>query len=399
MKMDVWSSSSSDCSEAERLFAAAESFVPRIRELAPRMRAERRLDDAMVDEMEAAGLFSVIVPKRWGGSGLGPHEACRITEIIGTADVSTGWVVGFYILHNWFLCKFPLSVQQTLYADRKSVRAPAVFGPPGEAVRVDGGYRVTGRWPYGTGAMHCSHVMVPAMVGEAMHWFIMPRDEVELMDDWRMEAMSATGSVTIAASDVFVADDWHCDINRLIGVGDYPGVGLHDEAVYQLPFTSLLMVSLSPCLGGLDRAVELGRERLATSMPLGTPRIQRAGARVRWAEAYETARVMRLIRDGVTNEVIGETLAGEPSTLESQARAQLHLVRFIHGIKEALRLLLDGLGSSTYRINDPIFCIAQDVSVLATHAHGPDYDVVMDRHARGLLGLGMEAGDPGTRLT
>ena len=41
----------------------------------------------------------------------------------------------------------------------------------------------------------------------------------------------------------------------------------------------------------------------------------------------------------------------------------------------------------------------QDVSTLATHAHGPDYDVVMDRHARGLLGLGAEPGDPGTRLT
>jgi alkylation response protein AidB-like acyl-CoA dehydrogenase len=397
--MDVGSSSSSDVKEAERLFAAAESFVPRIRELAPRMRADRRLDDALVEDMEAAGLFSVIVPKRWGGSGLGPQEACRITEIIGTADVSAGWVAGFYILHNWFLCKFPLAVQEALYAGRNSVRAPAVFGPPGTAVRAAGGYRVTGRWPYGTGAEHCSHVMVPAMVGEAMHWFIMPREQVELMDDWRMEAMSATGSISIAAADVFVADDWHCDINRLVGVTDYPGLGLHDEVVYRLPFTALLMVSLSPCLGGLDRAVAIARERLSTSMPLGLPRIQRAGARVRWAEAFETARVMRLIRDGVTEEVVRGALAGEPPSLEGEARAQLHLVRFIHGIKDALRLLLDGLGSSTYRTNDPIFCVAQDVSVLATHAHGPDYDVVMDRHARLLLGIGMEAGDPGTRLT
>jgi alkylation response protein AidB-like acyl-CoA dehydrogenase len=397
--MDVRTASSNDLDEAARLFAAAEGFVPRIRELAPRMRAERRLDAALVEDMEAAGLFSVIVPKRWGGSGLGPHEACRITEVIGTADISTGWVASFYILHNWFLCKFPLAVQETLFAERNSVRTPAVFGPPGAAERVAGGYRVTGRWPYGTGAMHCSHVMVPAMVGQEMHWFIAPRDQVELVDDWRMEAMSATGSVTIAARDLFVADDWHCDINRLVGISDYPGLGLHDEFVYRLPFTALLMVSLSPCLGGLDRAVQIARERLPASMPLGLPRIQRAGARVRWAEAYETSRVMRLIRDGVTDEVIRNTLSGEPATLKDEARAQLHLVRFVHGIKDALRLLLDGLGSSTYRADDPIFCIAQDVSVLATHAHGPDYDVVMDRHARLLLDIGMEAGDPGTRLT
>jgi alkylation response protein AidB-like acyl-CoA dehydrogenase len=397
--MSVGSPSAGEAREAERLFAAAAGFVPRIRELAPRMRADRKLDDALVEDMEAAGLFSVIVPKRWGGSGLGPHEACRITEILGTADASTGWVSGFYILHNWILCKFPLQVQEALYAGRNSVRAPAVFGPPGTAARVDGGYRVTGRWPYGSGAWHCSHVLVPAMVGEAMHWFIMPRAEVELVDDWRMEAMSATGSISIAANDVFVADGWHCDVNRLTGVNDYPGLGVHDELVYRLPFTALLMVSLSPSLGGLDRAVELARERLPTSMPLGQPRIQRAAARIRWAEAYERARVMRLVRDGATDEVMRLALAGEPTTLESEARAQLHLVHFIHGIKDALRLLVDGLGSSTYRADDPIFRITQDVSVLATHAHGPDYDVVMDRHARWLLGLGMEPGDPGTRLT
>jgi alkylation response protein AidB-like acyl-CoA dehydrogenase len=386
-------------SEAERLFAAAETFAPRIRELAPRMQAERRLDDALVEDMERAGLFSVMVPRRWGGSGLGPHEANRIAEIIGGADVSTGWVSAFYMLHNWFLCRFPLEVQQALYDGRSSVRAPAVFGPPGTAERVDGGYRVTGRWPYGTGAWHASHALVPAMVGTAMHWFIMRRAEVELIDDWRMEAMSATGSVTIAATDVFVADAWHCDINRLVSAADYPGAGLHDEPVYRLPFTALLMVSLSPCLGGLDRAVELAREKLPRSMPLGLPRIERPAARIRWAEAFEKARVMRLVRNGATDEAIRAAMAGEAPTPQSEARAQLHLVFFVHGVKDALRHLIDGLGSSTYRTNDPIFRITQDVGVLATHAQGPDYDVVMDRHARGLLGLGPEPGDPRTKLT
>ncbi len=386
-------------SEAERLYTAAESFLPRIREIAPRMQTERRLDDALIEDMERAGLFSVIVPKRWGGSGLGPHEANRLAEMIGSADTSTGWVSAFYMLHNWFLCKFAPDVQEELYAGRNSVRAPAVFGPPGTAVRDSGGYRVSGRWPYGTGAWHGSHALVPAMVGDAMHWFIMRRADVELIDDWHMEAMSATGSVTIAASNVFVADDWHCDIRRLVSAEGYPGAGFHNELVYRLPFTALLMVSLSPCLGGLDRAVELAREKLPRSMPLGIPRIERPAARIRWAEAYEKARVLRLVRDNVTEEAIRAGTAGEQPTPQSEAEAQLHLVFFVHGAKDALRQLIDGLGSSTYRRNDPIFRITQDVGVLATHAQGPDYDVVMDRHARGLLGLGAEQGDPRTKLT
>jgi alkylation response protein AidB-like acyl-CoA dehydrogenase len=385
--------------EAERLYAAAEEFVPRIGELAPDMRSRRRLDDGLIEDMERAGLFSVLVPRRWGGSGLGPHEAIRVSEIIGAADCSTGWVCSFYILHNWFLCKFPLAVQEALYDGRNSVRAPAVFGPPGKAERTAGGFRITGRWGYGTGAWHASHALVPAMVDQAMHWFIVAREDIEYIDDWHMEAMSATGSITLTADDLFVPDGWHCDINVLTGATGYPGDGLHDELAYRLPFTALLMVSLSPCLGALDRAVELARQKLPSSKPLGVARIERPASRVRWAEVYERARVLRLVRDGVTDEVIRSVLAGEEASPEAEARAQLHLVYFVHGIKDALRHLIDGLGSSTYRIDDPIFRITQDVSVLATHAQGPDYDVVMDRHARNLLGLGAEEGDPKTRLT
>src|ERR1019366_1418154 len=50
-----------------RLSEAALTFLPQIRHLARPMEMARRLDDVLVEAMEAAGLFSVIVPKRWGG--------------------------------------------------------------------------------------------------------------------------------------------------------------------------------------------------------------------------------------------------------------------------------------------------------------------------------------------
>lgn len=397
MTTHVGSLSSAEASLAEHAYEAAHSFAPRIMDLAPRMRTERRLNDQLIEDMDKAGLFSVLVPKRWGGAGLGPREANKITEIIGAADCSTGWVASFFMLHNWFLCKFPRETQEVLYAGRNSVLAPAVFGPAEPAKPVKGGYRVSGRWPYATGAWHGSHALVPAMVGEALHWFIIPRESYELIDDWYVEAMSATGSITIVAKDVFVPDGWHMDVNTLVAATDHPG-SFHDEVAYRLSFSALLMVSMSLALGALDRAVVLARERLPTSRPLGVPRVRFPAARIRWAEAYEQSRVMRLVRDATTDEAICQAMAGEPPTLESEANAQLHLVHFVHGVKDALRLLVDGLGSSTYRQDDVIVRAAQDVGVLATHARGPDYDVVMDRHARWILGLGMEPGDPGARL-
>lgn len=383
--------------EPEALFQAAREFAPRILELAPRMQADCRLDEALINDMEAAGLFSVLVPKCWGGAGLGPHQANKIVEILGAADCSTGWVTAFYILHNWFLCKFPRETQEALFAKTSSVRTAAVFGPPGKAEKTEGGYRVTGRWGYASGAWHASYMMVPAIVGEAMHWFIVSRDEIELIDDWRMAAMSATGSVTIAADNVLVADSWHWDIGKLMSATDHPGA-FHEDVAYRLPFSSLTMVAPSLSLGALDRAVDLAREKLPRSFPLGYPRIKRPAARIRWVEAYQRARILRLIRDAATDEAISRALAGLPQAPEDEARSQLHLVSYAHGIKDAMRLLVDGLGSSGYRTDDPIYRMSQDVSMLATHALGTDYDVVMDRHARWLLDLGAAAGDPMTRI-
>ena len=114
----------------------ARGFVPRIRDLARQMELDRKLDDKLVEDMEAAGLFSVIVPKRWGGAGLGPHELNEVVETVAQGDVSTAWVTGFYNFHNWFLCRFPLEVQEELYAGRSSVRCAAILSFPGDGGAV-----------------------------------------------------------------------------------------------------------------------------------------------------------------------------------------------------------------------------------------------------------------------
>ena len=138
--------------------------MPRIRELARQMEFDRRLDDELVDDMDAAGLFSVIVPKRWGGAGLGPHELNEVMETIAAGDVSTAWVTGFYNFHNWFLCRFPLEVQEELYAGRAvgTLRGDPVV--PGTAERSGGQLRVNGRWGYATGMLHASHALVPVII-------------------------------------------------------------------------------------------------------------------------------------------------------------------------------------------------------------------------------------------
>lgn len=387
-----------DISGSSRLAGVARDFVPRIRERARDMELARRLDDELVADMDEAGLFSLLVPRRWGGAGLGPRDVNAVVEVVAHGDVSTAWVTSFYNLHNWFLCRFPLDVQEELYADRSSVLAAAVLQRPGAGERVDGGYRVTGRWGYATGILHGSHALVPAVCDRVMSWCLVERDELEVLDDWDVAAMAATGSVTIAADAVFVPESRVVAVDRLMHPTEHLGA-FHEEGAYRLPFSALAICTASIYVGALDAGVDLARERLdRSSGPGGVPRMERQMMRVNWVESRQTARVLHLVRDAATEDTIQIAGQGNPPTLEQEAQTQLDIMTLLHSAKEALRTLVDASGSSGYRSTDLLRRIANDIAMLSTHALNGEHDVAMDRHARWLLGMGEADGDPRARL-
>ncbi len=158
------------------------------------------------------------------------------------------------------------------------------------------------------------------------------------------------------------------------------------------------MMTPSIAIGGLMHAVEIGREKLDTSKPYGIARINRALSRVRWADAYQRLRTIRLIRDASTDEIIENGDAGVPASLESEGRIGLDTISVVHGAANAARLRIDGAGSSSYRGGDALPRVVADLSMIATHILGYDYDVLMERNARWVLGLGLGPEDATIRL-
>lgn len=153
-------------------------------------------------------------------------------------------------------------------------------------------------------------------------------------------------------------------------------------------------------VGALDAAVEISRERLNSASGVNSPpRIERPHARVRWVNAFETARVMHMVRDHATEEAIEIARRGTPQTLEEEASRGLHGGMILRTVRETLRDLVDGNGSSGYRSDNHLRRMSADIAMLSTHAVHGEYDVMMDRYARWLLGMGLAPGDPGARMT
>jgi alkylation response protein AidB-like acyl-CoA dehydrogenase len=198
--------------------------------------------------------------------------------------------------------------------------------------------------------------------------------------------MVATGSVTVAVDDVFVPDGWGMELGAVVSATGHYGME-HTEAIYRYSFGALGTSNLSIGIGALDRALEICREKLETSRPMGVARIDRSTSRIRWAKALQNARVARCIRDAYVEELIEQVEMGESATPESEALAGMNGITINQLVVEATRSLLDGFGTSSYHTNDQLRRLTGDVAMLSTHGLAADYDVHMDRHSRAVLGL------------
>ncbi|TGD88334.1 acyl-CoA dehydrogenase [Mycolicibacterium sp. CH28] len=180
----------------------------------------RTLTPAIVDEMWASGLMAAFNPVAAGG--VEPSFAEMIETWIEMAwqDGSFGWV-GIANLPSAFAAAAYLpdaGFAEVFTAHDNHVTMGGQFFPNGQGIAVDGGYRLSGSWSFGSGTGHAEYVCAgffPMDDGE-MRWAgdgmpdmqvaVIPRAEIEFKDGWHVQGLKGTGSYDYAVADVFVPD-------------------------------------------------------------------------------------------------------------------------------------------------------------------------------------------------
>jgi alkylation response protein AidB-like acyl-CoA dehydrogenase len=137
--------------------------APIIQENAEIGEHERRLADATVQALINAGLFRMWLPRAFGGSEIDPVNAMRVIEEVSRFDSAAGWNLQISVAFALFLPWFGEEGTAEMLGSHDVVFGGTLF-PPGRASRVDGGYRLTGRWPFISGCQHCSWFFTPALV-------------------------------------------------------------------------------------------------------------------------------------------------------------------------------------------------------------------------------------------
>ncbi|WP_375195389.1 acyl-CoA dehydrogenase family protein [Sphingobium sp.] len=376
----------------ERLIERTRALKPLLANHAREAERLRRPVDAVWAAIRKSGYFYLMVPRRFGGLELTPDEYIDATLPLAEGCASTGWVASFCAQHNWLLAQFPEETQAEIWGRHPYIVAPSVAAPPGKADPVEGGYRLTGHWKWGTGVMHADWVMVNAFVpgdaGPVMHMFILPAGDATVIDNWHVDGMIGTGSNDILLSDLFVAS------HRAFPVGPArSGRGhaarLHDNPLYASPMLpSLAVTAAIPALGAARSALGLTRERLAGHVKMGSEGTQaeKPAAQMRLARADMLVRSAELaIRDAARRNV-GLGVIDEPEQTQERIQLRGQIAFAVGQCREAIQTLCESSGSSVHNLDNPLQRALRDIQVMASHVVY-DLDVATELHGRALVGL------------
>ncbi|MFC3713020.1 acyl-CoA dehydrogenase family protein [Sphingoaurantiacus capsulatus] len=370
------------------------TLKPLVAEHAEEAERLRRPVDAVWNAIRASGYFYTYVPKRFGGLEFDPDTYISATLAIATACPSTAWAACFAAEHNWLIAQLPEATQAEIWGRFPYVIAPSCASPPGRAEPVEGGFRLTGRWKWGSGVMHADWVMLNAMVPVPegsppdVRMFILPAADARVIDTWQMAGMAATGSNDIAVTDHFVAEDYGFKVGP-VRSGRGNGRAIYGHGLYGSPMLPNLCVTASlPALGAARGAIELCRERLMSHVKMGnaSTSVDKPAAQMRLARADILARSAELAIRSVARENIAVGALDEPEQTIERIRLRAQVAFAVQQCVEAVRTCCEAVGSSVHSLSNPLQRMLRDVQVMQSHIVY-DQDVATELHGRALVGL------------
>jgi indole-3-acetate monooxygenase len=259
---------------------AVRGLAPSVKSAAEEIERTRELPRPLFEALADAGLFHLLVPHQLGGAELPLPAYVEALEVLGQADASTAWCInqgGVFATHA--VCVSPELAHEIWFAQPRSVVANTPT-PTATAVAVEGGYLVTGRQGYSTGSRHANWIAARGMVLEEnrpdakprqvagpqgsrpdMRFFMIPVDEVRLLDTWHTRGLRGTGTHHFEMRELFVPE------HRTF----FPFAPARPEygPLYRLPRTQLFatgdaIIALGVARSAVDHFVELAGQKTPT---------------------------------------------------------------------------------------------------------------------------------------
>jgi 3-hydroxy-9,10-secoandrosta-1,3,5(10)-triene-9,17-dione monooxygenase len=356
--------------------------------------ALRRLPDPNVAALKEAGLCRLMVPKRFGGHQTSIRTYIEVMAELGRGCGSTSWVASLINVCAWLAALFPERAQQDVWGANRDAWAAGSLAPHGTAVATDGGWRVTGRWPWASGCLHAQWAACGIHMNDASGQTVnfglslMPMTELAIEDTWFMAGMKGTGSNTIIAKDVFVPEHRFLPYPKAFS-GEYRTEHT-DEVVYRValvPVTILILAGsqLGLAQAALDHVVGRARARGITHTNFGK-QVESVGFQILVAEAAMKLDTARLHALRCADDLDGAAAGGTHPDLTARARMRADVALAAKYCRETVETLVSAHGTSSLADSSRLQRIWRDVHVASRHAI-TEWQVNLEIYGKALLGV------------
>ena len=364
--------------------------------LSAQIEQERRLPAELAEKLANLGLFRLLVPEQYGGLEVHPWSFFDTLVQSAIADASTSW--NLMIGNTTSLLSASISDEwaQTMYGDNPNVVTVGVTAPIGRAEEVEGGLKVTGRWPFGSGCTIAQWICGGCTLsrdGETVlndHGLpatllaFFPADEVTIHDTWHTSGLNGTGSHDIEVTEAFVPE------GRWAILGNRARI---DAPLYRFPTLGLLALGVSAVsIGIAERAIREFTELADSKKPTGSNRAlaKRTSAQADIARAIAQVESAKALTKKYIDEAMEPAAKGERMSMQQKANLRLAAANNAWSAADAVdRLYHAAGGSAIYRSNKLQQCF-RDVHVTTQHimVGQPLFEVT------GKVALGIDPGQP-----
>ncbi|MFT5442529.1 MAG: 3-hydroxy-9,10-secoandrosta-1,3,5(10)-triene-9,17-dione monooxygenase [Myxococcota bacterium] len=372
------------------LIERARALAPLLAEHAEEAERLRRPHDKVIAALKEAEIFKLMVPRSHGGFELDLDTFLEVGLALAEGDASMAWVTTFYIEHCWMFCHFPLEFQEELFAGRGYALAPASIAIGGKAVMVEGGFRLTGRWPWSTGIMHADWVMVSAQVDNPDNEFdirmmVLRPSEVTVDDVWFVDGMQGTGSNDVVIDSVIVPEAHTTSMLDMVS-GKGRASEIHEGPLFHTPMIPILSLAASiPSVGQAKVAVKRFRDRMIerTLYATTTKQSDKPAAQMRLARAELEVRQAELLLRQTVAEVME---LRENATTIDRTRWAASFAYVVDQSKRVLQSIAEASGAHAHFQSHPLQRAVRDVNTMACHVVF-DLDSRLENHGRAMVGL------------
>lgn len=352
---------------------AARALAAGIRAQAEQIEQERRLPAPVVRALAAAGLFRMCVPRAFGGGEVDAAGMIRAIEAIAQADGSAGWCVMIGATSGVVSAYLPDDAAREIYPSPEAVIG-GVYAPHGTAVACDGGYQVSGRWPFASGCEHCTWLLggcivladgAPRLLPNGIpdtRLMLFPATDVRVIDTWDVSGLRGTGSHDIAVSELFVPAQRSASL-----ITDPPR---QSGPLYAFPVFGLLALGIAGVALGIARsAIDTLSELAAAKTPTGSRRrlAERAVIQMQVAEAEARLRGARAFLFEAVDEAWRAALAQGAISTRQRAVLRLAATHATTSSAKVVDLMYNAGGATSVYAKSPLQRYFRDIHVVTQH--------------------------------